>query len=101
MIDASGEVEIKEGEMGGEKIPSGCPVHETISTSRKLTDDEIAVHALTFLLAGYDTTAATLSYTSYLLALNPHIQQKLKSEIDNYFEDKPVSFNQKTSILMM
>ena len=74
---------------------SECPIHETASTSRKLTesDDEIAVHALTFLLAGYDTTAATLSYTSYLLALNPHIQQKLKSEIDNYFEDKPVSFN--------
>ena len=32
-----------------------------------------------------------LAYTSYLLALNPDIQEKLQSEIDAYFEDKTVS----------
>ena len=58
---------------------------------RKLTDEEIVSHAVTFLLAGYETTANTLAYTSYLLALNPDIQEKLQSEIDSYFEEKPVS----------
>ena len=58
---------------------------------RKLTDEEIVAHAVTFILAGYETTANTLAYTSYLLALNPDIQEKLQSEIDSYFEEKPVS----------
>ena len=41
--------------------------------NRRLTDEEIVVQSITFLLAGYETTANTLAYTSYLLALNPEI----------------------------
>ncbi len=58
---------------------------------RKLTDEEIVAHAVGFILDGYESTANTLAYTSYLLALNPDIQEKLQSEIDSYFEDKPVN----------
>ena len=57
----------------------------------KLSDEEIVANSLTFLLAGFETTAITLSFTSYLLALNPEIQEKLQTEIDEYFESKPVS----------
>ena len=60
---------------------------------QKLTDEEIAVHCMTFLLAGYDTTANTLAYTSYLLALNHEVQQKLQEGIDEYFESNPVSWS--------
>ena len=35
-----------------------------------------------------------LAYTTYLLALNPDIQEKLQSEIDSYFKEKPVRFFQ-------
>ena len=73
MIDATAE-----GEGGGDK---------------KLTDEEIVSHSITFLLAGYETTANALAYTSYLLALNPEIQEKLQAEIDEYFESKPVSWS--------
>ena len=59
----------------------------------KLTDEEIVVHCITFLLAGYDTTANTLAYTSYLLALNPEVQEKLQADIDEYFESNPVSWS--------
>ena len=67
-----------------------------IATGRKvkrrpLTDEEIVSHSVTFVLAGYETTANTLSYVSYLLALNPEAQQKLQHEIDSYFEQNPVS----------
>ena len=58
---------------------------------KKLTDEEIVSHSITFLLAGYETTANALAYTSYLLALNPEKQEKLQAEIDGYFESKPVS----------
>lgn len=77
---------------------SGCPVSDTkppsgsgSSTRHKLTAKEIVDNSVTFLVAGYETTANTLSYTTYLLAINPHIQERLQSEIDNYFDDKPVS----------
>jgi len=72
MIDAT-----EEGEGGG---------------GRRLTDEEIVSHSITFLLAGYETTANTLAYTSYLLALNPEIQEKLQAAIDEYFESNPVSW---------
>ena len=58
---------------------------------QKLKDKEIISYSITFLSAGYETTANTLTYTSYLLALHPEIQQKLQEEIDNYFENNPVS----------
>lgn len=56
----------------------------------KLTDREIVDHCVMFLLAGYETTAVALSYTTYLLALNAEAQEKLQAEIDAYFKDKPV-----------
>ena len=71
MIDAT-----EEGEGGG---------------GRRLTDEEIVVQSITFLLAGYEATSNTLAYTSYLLALNPEIQEKLQTTIDEYFENNPVS----------
>ncbi|XP_064405389.1 cytochrome P450 3A24-like [Halichondria panicea] len=55
----------------------------------KLTDEQIVAHSTTFLLAGYETTSNTLAYVSYLLALNPIIQEKLQQEIDNYFDNNP------------
>ncbi|XP_053405513.1 cytochrome P450 3A24-like [Mercenaria mercenaria] len=48
-----------------------------------LTDDELAANALIILMAGYDTTATTLTWMCYLLAMNPNIQDTLVGEIDN------------------
>ena len=58
---------------------------------KKLTDEEIVANSIVFLLVGNETTANTLAFTSYLLALNPEIQEKLQAKIDEYFESKPVS----------
>ena len=59
----------------------------TGSEKSGLTDDEIMAQALTFLLAGYDTTANALSYVTYLLALHPDIQEKLYKEVKVKFQD--------------
>jgi len=37
--------------------------------------------ALTFLAAGYETSASTLTFVLYELALHPEIQQSLRAEI--------------------
>ena len=92
MIEASGE----EGDSDEEKEtepPAECPAHKTATKTAKevMTDKEVFANAVGFLIAGNETTSVLLAYTSYLLALNPDIQEKLQSEIDAYFEDKTAS----------
>ena len=87
MIDAIGE-DVERSDKQDES--TGCPVHQS-NSRKKLTDEQIVDHSMTFLLASYETTANTLAYTSYLLALNPEIQEKLQREIEDYFEENPVS----------
>ena len=91
MIEATGE----EGDSDDEKeteAPAECPAHKATKTTKGvMTDAEVFENSLGFLGAGNDTTAMTLSFASYELAVNPDIQEKLQSEIDAYFEDKPVS----------
>ena len=89
MIEASGE----EGEVEEEKetaVPAECPAHRATKKKGVMTDAEVVANSVGFLIAGNETTSTALSCASYLLALNPGIQEKLQSEIDAYFEDKPV-----------
>ena len=57
----------------------------------RLTDEEIVANSMVFLLAGYESTANSLAYTSYLLALNPSVQDRLHAESKEYFHKNPVS----------
>ena len=89
MIDATGNEETlssSEDEAGEKSF--GCPFYKKAGV---LSDKDVVGHARVVLLAGYETISNTLAYTSYLLALNPDIQEKLQSEIDSYFDEKPVS----------
>jgi cytochrome P450 len=53
--------------------PDGLPA----VSSRQVRDE-----VLTFLLAGHETTAATLAWTWYLLARHPHVERRLHAELD-------------------
>lgn len=90
MIDATGE----EGDSDEEKDakpPTECPAHKPTKKKGTMTDSEVLANAIGFLTAGNETTATTLAFASYALALHPDIQEKLQSEIDVYFDEKPVS----------
>ncbi|KAK3090229.1 hypothetical protein FSP39_010220 [Pinctada imbricata] len=50
--------------------------------NRGLSIDEVTANAFQFLLAGYDTTANTLSFLAYNLAMNPECQEKCIEEVD-------------------
>ncbi|KAI0104840.1 cytochrome P450 [Nemania sp. FL0031] len=49
--------------------------------TEKFTDDELADQLLTFLVAGHDTTSASLTWTCYLLARNPEWKESLQNEV--------------------
>ena len=91
MIDASGEEGDSDEEKETEAPPAECPAHKATTKGGIMTDEEVVANSFGFLFAGHETTAVTLSFASYLLALHPDIQEKLQSEIDDYFEEKPVS----------
>ena len=47
-----------------------------------LTEREIIAQAVLFLIAGFGTTADTLNWLCYELAINPEAQEKLIQEVD-------------------
>ena len=40
-----------------------------------------------FMLAGYESTASALAYSTYILATQSHIQDKLRKEIDQHWKE--------------
>ena len=66
-------------------------IDSAVEDGKNPQNDQIAGFSVEFLLGGYETTSTTLSYTSYLLAMNTDIQEKLQAEIDKYFKEHPVN----------
>ena len=57
----------------------------------KLTDEEIVGQCVIFLFAGYETLSNTLAYTTYHLALNEDVREKLREEIKLAVKSNPDS----------
>jgi cytochrome P450 len=62
----------------GARLPDGSP----------LTDAEIGDEVATFLLAGHETTANTLSWTMALLSAYPSARLRLETELDSVLGDR-------------
>ncbi|XP_069991154.1 cytochrome P450 9e2-like [Penaeus vannamei] len=58
-------------------------------TKSKEALDEVTIisQSVLFLVAGYDTTASTLAFASFLLAKHPEIQQRLRQEMSEMVEE--------------
>ncbi|XP_002974628.2 11-oxo-beta-amyrin 30-oxidase [Selaginella moellendorffii] len=54
---------------------------EIFRDSSAMTEQEALDNSVTFLLAGHETTAAVLSWSLYLLALNPQWQHRAREEV--------------------
>ena len=59
--------------------------HNVGSFYNIIMSQEMQAQIFVFLAAGYETTAVTLTYIAYYLALYPDVQSKLQEEIDEYF----------------
>lgn len=57
----------------------------------KIDNDDIQAQSLVFLLAGYETSSTTLGFVCYHLAIDVHVQDKLRAEIDQMCPGDEVS----------
>lgn len=55
--------------------------HEKEEDKATLTDDDLVAQCILFFSAGLETVSSALAFASYELAVNPGIQEKLRSEI--------------------
>ncbi|XP_035700312.1 cytochrome P450 3A6-like [Branchiostoma floridae] len=53
-----------------------------------LTKDDVVANGILFFIAGYETTATTMAFTLYNLALNQGKQDKLRQEITQVMADR-------------
>ncbi len=58
-------------------------------TGEVMTDDQLRGEALTFLLAGHETTATALTWIWYLLASHPAIRRQVRDEVEAVAGDRP------------
>ena len=54
---------------------------ENDKSTDSLTDEEIIANIILILTAGYHTTSATLTFATYSLATNSHVQERVREEI--------------------
>jgi len=63
-----------------------------VDIKKAVDEDTLVATAMLFMIAGYDTTATTLSFASYILSKHPEEQQRLQGEIDQAFADADGDF---------
>lgn len=68
----------------------------------KWSDEDILGHLMTFMAAGHETTATSLSWATLTLCLYPHIQTRLRSEIQSKIpHSNPPSFAELETLTYM
>ncbi|WP_439026845.1 cytochrome P450 [Haloarchaeobius sp. DT45] len=56
---------------------------------RTMSDEQLRDEVMTLFLAGHETTALSLSFTFFVLAQHPDIEQKLVAELDETLDGQP------------
>lgn len=65
---------------------------ETKSMPKQLlTDDEILGNAFVFILAGHETAANTIHFSTLFLAMQPESQRHLQADLDRVLGDRPIA----------
>ncbi len=66
-------------------------LHATDEDGNTLSDQQLRDEAFTIFVAGHETTALSLSYAVWLLAMNPERQRRMCAEVDQVLQGRPAT----------
>jgi cytochrome P450 len=88
--------------MGGEADLLGRMLAVSdLETGRTMSDELIVDNVLSFLMAGYDTTAFSLAWTLYLISQSPEWDARMLEEIDRVVGPGPVTAAHVTNLVVV
>ena len=91
MLDAIKGVLEEESEESGDQFHNDAKLKVESGNIKKehhhLDEMSIVATAIVILVAGYDTTGTMLAYACYQLSKKPHVQEKLREEVENILGD--------------
>ena len=70
-----------------------CQSNNVFTFIDRFDEVHIAANSFLFFVAGFETTASTLSYCLYELAINQSIQDRLRTELENAYNKHNQCFN--------
>jgi cytochrome P450 family 3 subfamily A len=88
LLNASGNRESVQDELKDDAIS-----HNITVKREPMTTMQIMSQSFLFLIAGYETTAVTLTWVAYMLALNPEEQEKCYEEIKSVVGNEQITFD--------
>uniref|UniRef100_A0A7E4V8M5 Cytochrome P450 n=1 Tax=Panagrellus redivivus TaxID=6233 RepID=A0A7E4V8M5_PANRE len=77
-----------------DEVTDGAFTKTNAKVAKKVTEEEIVGQCFAFMLAGYDTTADTLTTSSWFLAKYPDFQDRLYEEIEEVCDTPEVTYEQ-------
>jgi cytochrome P450 len=80
------ETDLQSGDLLGAMMAAGDP-----ESGRGLSDRQLVDNIVTFIGAGHETTAVTLTWALYLIANAPDVQERLLAEAREVLGDGPVT----------
>jgi cytochrome P450 len=86
----------KRKELGAKPVPDLLDLlleGEDPETKRKMEMAELRDNLLTFIVAGHETTALTLSWALYLCAFDPEVQEKIRAEARSVLQGRVATAN--------
>ncbi|XP_060066274.1 cytochrome P450 3A4-like [Ylistrum balloti] len=88
-------VDAREGRLGKDGEDEDCTAKNILLNEhhQSLTFEEILGNVELFYVAGYETTAITLTMLSYNLATHPECQERLRQEIEEEIGSEPIGID--------
>ena len=81
------------GEDFGDMLSALLAAEDSEGDGGQMTQQQVLDECLTLLHAGYDSSAAGMTWCGYLLASHPDIQQRVQQEVDQVLGDRQAGYD--------
>jgi cytochrome P450 len=88
MADSAIEARAKRGHQGVPDLLDLLLEGVDPKTKRQMSTSELRDNLLTFIVAGHETTALTLSWAMYLLGFDPQVQERARLEVQEVLQGR-------------